>query len=201
MTICARDFEIHVDLYSEPAARERARELESRFVEPLAPYLYATTETAIEEVVLDACRARGLTLATAESCTGGLMASRLTSVPGSSDVFLGSVVSYANSVKQSELGVPAAVLEAHGAVSAETAAAMAHGVRDRLGADVGVSITGIAGPGGGTPEKPVGLVYLCASGPDGERALDFVVPGDRETVRGRATVAALHLVRSLVTKS
>jgi nicotinamide-nucleotide amidase len=201
MTICARDFEIHVDLYSTPAARERVLALESRFVEPLAPYLYATTDTAIEEVVLDACRGRGLTLATAESCTGGLVAARLTSVPGSSDVFLGSVVSYANSVKESELGVPAAVLEAHGAVSAETAVAMARGARERLGADVAVSITGIAGPDGGTPEKPVGLVYLCASGPDGELAQDFVVPGDRETVRGRSTVAALHLVRSLVTKS
>jgi nicotinamide-nucleotide amidase len=201
MTICARDFEIHVDLYSAPEARERALDLESRFVEPLAPYLYATTEMAVEEVVLDACRGRGLTLATAESCTGGLVAARLTSVPGSSDVFLGSVVSYANSVKESELGVPAAVLEAHGAVSAETAVAMARGARERVGADVAVAITGIAGPGGGTPEKPVGLVYLCASGPDGELAQDFVVPGDRETVRGRAAVAALHLVRSLVTQS
>jgi nicotinamide-nucleotide amidase len=201
MTICARDFEIHVDLFSAPEARERALALESRFVEPLARYLYATTDTAIEEVVLDTCRGRGLTLATAESCTGGLVASRLTSVAGSSDVFLGSVVSYANSVKESELGVPAAVLEEHGAVSAETAEAMARGARERLGADVAVSVTGIAGPGGATPGKPVGLVYLCASGPGGELAQDFVVPGDRETVRGRSTVAALHLVRSLVTKS
>jgi nicotinamide-nucleotide amidase len=201
MTICARDFEIHVDLFSVPEARERALVLESRFVEPLAEYLYATTETPVEEVVLDECRARGLTLATAESCTGGLVAARLTSVAGSSDVFLGGVVSYADAVKESELGVPTAVLEAHGAVSAETAAAMARGARERLGADVAVSVTGIAGPGGGTPEKPVGLVYLCASGPGGERAQDFVVSGDRETVRGRATVAALHLVRKLVTNS
>ena len=200
-TICARDFEIHVDLFSAPEARDRALDLESRFVEPLAPYLYASTETTIEEVVLDECRGRGLTLATAESCTGGLVAARLTSVPGSSDVFLGAVVSYADAVKESELGVPAAVLETHGAVSAETAAAMARGARERLGTDVAVSVTGIAGPDGGTAEKPVGLVYLCASGPDGELAQDFVVSGDRETVRGRATVAALHLVRSLVTKS
>jgi nicotinamide-nucleotide amidase len=201
MTICARDFEIHVDLFSAPSVRERALELERRFVEPMASFLYAVSETAIEEVVLGLCREQGMTLATAESCTGGLVAARLTSVPGSSEVFVGGVVAYADAVKQSELGVPTAVLERHGAVSAETAAAMARGARDRLEADIAVSVTGIAGPGGGSPEKPVGLVYLCASGPGGERAQNFVVPGDRETVRGRATVAALHLVRSLVTKS
>jgi nicotinamide-nucleotide amidase len=201
MTICARDYEIHVDVFSRPEARERADELERRFVEPLAQYLYATGETPVEAVVLELCRGRSLTLATAESCTGGLVAARLTSVPGSSDVFVGGVVAYANAVKEAELGVPASVLEAHGAVSSETAAAMARGARERLGADLAVSVTGIAGPGGGTPEKPVGLVYLCASGPDGERVQDFVVTGDRETVRGRAAVAALHLVRRLVTKS
>ena len=150
--------------------------------------------------MLSLCRERGLTLATAESCTGGLVAARLTSVPGSSDVFLGGVVAYANEVKAAALGVPAEVLRAHGAVSAETAAAMAHGARARLGADLAVAVTGIAGPGGGTPEKPVGLVYLHAAGPDGERAAEFTVPGDRETVRARAAVAALHLVRTLVTE-
>ncbi len=201
VTICARDSEIHVDLYSAPGAVERAVELERRFVEPIAEYLYATEETPIEEVVLDLCRERGLTLVAAESCTGGLVAARLTSVPGSSAVFLGAIVAYANEVKEAELGVPPEVLATHGAVSAETAAAMARGARERLGADVAVSVTGIAGPGGGTPEKPVGLVYLCAAGPEGARARDFVVTGDRETVRARATVAALHLVRSLVTKS
>ncbi len=199
VTICARDSEIHVDIYSARAADERVVELERRFVEPIAQFLYATEETPVEEVVLDLCRERALTLATAESCTGGLVAARLTSVPGASDVFLGGVVAYANALKEAELNVPDAVLAAHGAVSAETALAMARGARERLGADVAVSVTGIAGPGGGTPEKPVGLVYLCASGPDGERALDFVVTGDRETVRARATVAALHLLRALVT--
>jgi nicotinamide-nucleotide amidase len=201
VTICARDAEIHVDLYSAPEARERALALESRFVEPIAQWLYATEETPIEELVLDLCRERELTLATAESCTGGLVAARLTSVPGSSAVFLGAVVAYSNEVKESELGVPPDLLEAYGAVSAEAAQAMARGARERLGTDVAVSVTGIAGPGGGTPEKPVGLVYLCASGPGGDRARDFVVTGDRETVRTRATVAALHLVRSLVTQS
>src|SRR6185312_14735343 len=108
-------------------------------------------ERPVEAIVLDACRERGLTLATAESCTGGLVAARLTSVPGSSDVFLGAVVAYADEVKARELGVPADVLGQHGAVSADSAAAMAAGARSRLGADVAVSVTGVAGPGGGTP--------------------------------------------------
>jgi nicotinamide-nucleotide amidase len=198
VTICARDSEIHVDIYWARAADERMVELERRFVEPIARFLYATEETSVEEVVLELCRERALTLATAESCTGGLVAGRLTSVPGASDVFLGGVVAYANAVKEAELGVTAAALAAHGAVSAETAVAMARGAREQLGADVAVSVTGIAGPGGGTPEKPVGLVYLCASGPEVERARDFVVTGDRETVRARAAVAALHLLRALV---
>jgi nicotinamide-nucleotide amidase len=201
VTICARDSEIHVDLFVDPNLEARATALESAFVEPIAGSLYSRREASIEELVLEACRSRGLTLATAESCTGGLVAARLTSVPGSSDVVLGGVVSYANAVKESELGVPASMLETYGAVSAETATAMARGARARLGADVAVSVTGIAGPGGGTPEKPVGLVYLCASGRDGERSRDFVVTGDRETVRRRATVAALHLVHALVTET
>jgi nicotinamide-nucleotide amidase len=127
-----------------------------------------------------------------------MVAARLTSVPGSSDVFLGSVVAYANGVKEDALGVPTSVLEAHGSVSVEAAAAMAEGVRERLGADVGVAVTGIAGPGGGTEEKPVGLVFAHAAGPDGEKAVRTELPGDREMIRGRATAAALHLVRRLL---
>jgi nicotinamide-nucleotide amidase len=199
-TICARDFEIHVDLVVERGAEVRAVELEAALAARLEPYVFARHPAPIEELVLELCRERGLTLATAESCTGGLVSARLTSVPGSSDVFLGGVVSYANAVKASALGVPEGVLREHGAVSTEAAAAMAAGARARLGADVAVAVTGIAGPGGGTPEKPVGLVYLHVSGPSGERAADFTAPGDRETVRARADVAALHLVRTLVTE-
>src|SRR5262249_25689208 len=161
----------------------RADALEQAFAAPLEPHLFAQgDERAVEALVLGLCRERGLTLATAESCTGGLVAARLTSVPGSSDVFLGAVVSYADAVKVDELGVREAMLAAHGAVSAETAEAMARGVRARLGAAVGVAVTGIAGPDGGTPEKPVGLVFLHASGPDGELAESFSLPGDRGTV-------------------
>lgn len=140
-------------------------------------------------------------MGTAESETGGLVAARLTSVPGASDVFVGSVVAYANEVKEAALGVPGELLAAHGAVSAEVAQAMARGARERLGADVAVAVTGIAGPGGGTEEKPVGLVYLHAEGPDGRAAREFTFPGDRDSIRTRSAVMALHLVRRLLTRS
>jgi nicotinamide-nucleotide amidase len=129
------------------------------------------------------------------------VAARLTSIPGSSDAFLGAVVAYADEVKAAELGVPASVLERHGAVSAETAAAMATGARERLGAGVAVAVTGVAGPGGGTADKPVGLVYLHAEGPDGSLARELNLPGEREAIRGRAAVAALHLLRVLLAQS
>jgi competence/damage-inducible protein CinA-like protein len=200
-TICARDFEIHVDLYVEPGAEARADELSAQLVAPLARYLFSRDERHVEELVLEACLEQGLTLATAESCTGGMVAQRLTSVPGSSRVFLGGVVAYADEVKAAELGVPRQVLERHGAVSAETAAAMAAGARERLGADVAVSVTGIAGPEGGSEEKPVGLVYLHAESLSGSRSVDFVFPGDREGIRRRAAVTALHLARRLLAQS
>ncbi len=200
-TICARDFEIHVDLVVEPGAETRADELSSRLVAPLERYLFSRDARPVEELVLDLCREERLTLATAESCTGGMVAQRLTSVPGSSDVFLGAVVAYADAVKESELGVPRDLFERHGAVSAEVAAALAAGARERLGADVAVAVTGIAGPGGGTEAKPVGLVYLHAEAPSGARSADFVFPGDRDGIRRRATVTSLHLLRRLLTQS
>lgn len=200
-TICARDFEIHVDLVVEPGAGKRADELEAALAGRLERYLFARDERSVQEIVLELCRSRGLTLATAESCTGGLVAARLTSTPGASQVFVGGVVAYADGVKQAELGVPADVLAEHGAVSAEVAEAMARGVRERLGADVAVSVTGVAGPGGGTPEKPVGLVFFHASGPGGDEALRFEFPGEREWIRTRSAVAALHLLRRLLTRS
>ena len=197
-TICARDFEIHVDMYVQPGAEARADELVSGLAAPLERYLFSRDDRRVEELALDLCRARGLTLATAESCTGGMVAERLTSVPGSSQVFLGGIVAYADEVKAAELGVSPELLERHGAVSAETAAAMAAGARQRLGADVAIAVTGIAGPGGGSEEKPVGLVYLHAEGPFGSRSADFVFPGDREGIRRRAAITALHLVRRLL---
>jgi nicotinamide-nucleotide amidase len=198
VTICARDFEIHVDIVVEPGAEERADELETRFLAPLEQWLYGTDERGVEEHVLDLCRERGWTLATAESCTGGLVAARLTSVPGSSAVVVGGVVAYANEVKERELGVPAGLLAEHGAVSAEAAGAMAHGVRALLRADIGVSVTGVAGPDGGTQEKPVGLVYVHAESPAGSVGRELSFPGDRAAIRARSVVVALHLVRRLL---
>jgi nicotinamide-nucleotide amidase len=195
VTICARDFELHVDLFVQPGAEARAAEIEAGLE---SRHLFSREETGTAELILALLRERGLTLATAESCTGGLVSVRLTDVPGSSDVFVGGIVAYSNDVKAVQLGVPEDVLREHGAVSAETAAAMARGARERLDADVAVSVTGVAGPDGGTEEKPVGLVFLHASGPMGEQQLRFDFPGDRATIRGRAAVAALHLVRRLV---
>jgi len=197
-TICAREFEIHVDLIFDPEAGERAAAIAQALRGGLERYLFSEDSRSVAEIVLDLCRARGFTLGAAESCTGGLVAARLTEIGGSSDVFRGSVVAYANDVKESELGVSGELLERHGAVSAEVAQAMARGVRERLSADIGVAVTGIAGPDGGSEEKPVGLVLLHAVGPDGEKARRIELPGDREMVRGRATAAALHLVRKLL---
>jgi nicotinamide-nucleotide amidase len=198
VTICAREFEIHVDLFVEPGAEPRAERIVGSLRADLGSYLFGEDERSIAEIVLGLCGARGLTLGTAESCTGGMVAARLTAIPGSSEVYRGSIVAYADDVKEASLGVPAEVLEAHGAVSAESAEAMARGARERLGVDIAVAVTGIAGPGGGTAEKPVGLVFVHATGPDGERHVRTELPGDRDMIRGRATAASLHLVRRLL---
>jgi len=199
-TICAREFEIHVDLFVEPGAEARGDAVAGALRAELGSYLFGEDERTIAEIVIDRCRELGLTLATAESCTGGLVAGRLTAVPGASDVFRGGVVAYADEVKAAGLGVPAKTIAEHGAVSAETATAMAHGVRERLGADLGIGVTGIAGPGGGSADKPVGLVFLHAVGPGGDEGRRIDLPGDREMIRGRATAAALHLMRRLLEK-
>jgi nicotinamide-nucleotide amidase len=200
-TICARDFEIHVDLVVDAGAEARADELERRLAEPLERFLFSRDERSVEEIVVGLCRSGGLTLAAAESCTGGMVAARLTDVAGASEAFVGGIVAYSDELKRAQLGVPAEVLAKHGAVSAATAEAMAEGARRMLGADVGLAVTGIAGPGGGTPEKPVGLVFVHAAGPDGSSARELTIPGDRADVRGRATVIALHLVRRLLSQS
>ena len=201
VTICARDFEIVVDLVSDPDVEDRAERLTDELRGRLGRFLYSEDGRTVEDLVLTACRDRGLTLATAESCTGGLIAARLTALAGFSDVTLGGIVAYSNGLKERELGVPAALIEEHGAVSAEVAEAMARGARERLGADVAVAVTGIAGPGGGTEEKPIGLVFVHAETPWGGRGSSFSYPGDRDSIRRRSVVAALHLVRRLLARN
>ena len=147
VTICARETEMHVDCSSSPGAERRADELEAKLIEPAAAHLFSREEIETPALVLELLRERGLTLATAESCTGGLVAARLTAIPGASDVFVGAIVAYSNAVKAAQLAVPQEILDSFGAVSAETAAAMAEGARERLGVDVAVSVTGVAGPG------------------------------------------------------
>jgi nicotinamide-nucleotide amidase len=165
----------------------------------LGDSVFSTDGRAIEVVVGDLLKAKHLTLALAESCTGGMVAARLTDVPGSSAYVQGGVVAYANAVKQGQLNVPAEMLAAHGAVSEPVAGAMADGVRRALGADVGLAITGIAGPDGGTEEKPVGMVCFSVSGPGDRRVtVTRVVPGDRHVIRQWSVMVALDLVRRAV---
>ena len=152
---------------------------------------------SLAEAVLAACRMRGWHLATAESCTGGLVAAALTAIAGSSDVIERGFVAYSREAKIELLGVPTETIAAHGTVSAETAAAMARGALVRTPADLAVSITGIAGPGGGTPQKPVGLVYLGAARRDGScRVERRVFPGDRTAIRDAALILALEMLQS-----
>lgn len=142
----------------------------------------------------EVCLARGLTVATAESCTGGLVAHLITEVPGSSGYLRGGVVAYSDAVKAAVLGVPDATLRAHGAVSAQTAAAMAAGVRERLRSDLGVAVTGIAGPDGGSEAKPVGLVYIAVAGGREPTVRRFVWPHDREGNKRASAEAALAML-------
>ena len=197
-SICARNFEIEIDIRAEGGSEENGAAMNERMTAALGEFVFADDDRPLSEIVLDLLREQGWTGATAESCTGGMVAGKLTDIAGSSEAFAGGVVAYSNELKMSLLGVPEELLEAHGAVSAEVAEAMAEGARERLGADVAVSVTGVAGPGGGTEEKPVGLVYLHVASPAGGEGRRMEWPGDRAIVRARATVAALQLLRAHV---
>lgn len=152
--------------------------------------------TTLARVVGERLRERGLTIATAESCTGGAVAAALATIPGASDYLRGGVIAYHAEVKERLLGVPAALIADEGVVSDACALAMARGARAACGADIGVATTGIAGPGGAEPGKPVGLVHLAVAWPDGEHARHKVYPGDRAAVIGAAVFDALELVVS-----
>jgi PncC family amidohydrolase len=149
--------------------------------------------------VATASRAGGIRLATAESCTGGLVAHVITEIPGSSDWFAGALVTYGNEIKVALAGVPPDVLEAHGAVSAQVAMAMAAGARSRLGVDLAVAVTGVAGPGGGSPAKPVGLTYVAVADGSGEDVRRFVWDSDRTGNKRLSAAAALELVLERLT--
>ena len=179
----------------EEEAERRIEELAARLRAVLPGRIFSEDGRELPHVVTDLLRERSLKLALAESCTGGLLAARLTAVPGVSAVLERAVVSYANSAKLDALGVDASLLERHGAVSEEVAAAMAAGVVRAARADVGVGITGIAGPDGGTSEKPVGLVYVATSGAAGTRVRRNLFPGGRELVRQQSTQLALEMLR------
>jgi len=165
----------------------------------ISRYAYGDDATDLAAVVLNACEERGFHIAVAESCTGGLLGARLTAIPGSSSVVLGGIIAYSNEVKRDLLGVEQATLDAHGAVSESVAVEMATGARRRLGAEIGIAITGVAGPGGGTPEKPVGLVWIAVDANGTVRAYGARYIGDRAEIRFRSTQAALDIVRRMVT--
>jgi competence/damage-inducible protein CinA-like protein len=197
ITTCLRDGELEIVTRYGPGAQPAYDRLAAALAGDFAATLFSTGPT-VDELVAGALADHGLTVATAESCTGGLLAARLTERPGSSAWVLGGVTAYANSAKEQLVGVPAGLLAEHGAVSPQVAAALAEGVRQRFGANVGVGITGIAGPGGGTPDKPVGTVHLCVVGPGGRQERSLRLPGSRDAVRARSVVYAMHLLRVLL---
>ncbi|BCV20762.1 competence/damage-inducible protein A [Moorella sp. Hama-1] len=180
------------------AARQLIQPLEAAIRERLGEYIFGIDDETLEGVTGAMLAARHLTLAVAESCTGGLLAHRLTNIPGSSDYFLGGLVTYSNEAKVKFLGVEPGVLAAHGAVSPEVAAAMASGARRAVGTEIGIGITGIAGPGGGTTEKPVGLVYLGIDFQGQVEVRRELFCGQRENIKWQSTQSALDLLwRSL----
>lgn len=198
-TILFNQSEIELHLTARGRTEEEANALLDRVVleieERLGNAIFSFAGEKMEEVVGLKLSVGGYTLAVAESCTGGLLAQRLTDIPGSSKYFIEGVVSYANDAKTRALGVEPILLLEHGAVSAPVAEAMAEGIRNRAGTDFGLSITGIAGPGGGTEEKPVGTVYIAIASEAGTEHRKLKLPGDRQLIRWRASQAALDLLR------
>jgi nicotinamide-nucleotide amidase len=190
--------EVHLRLTARAPDRTAAQQmiapLEAEIRRRLGDHVYGADDETLEVIVGRMLREMGWTLAAAESCTGGLIGHRLTNVPGSSDYLLASLVTYSNDAKMQFLAVPEEVLRRHGAVSAETAKAMAEGVRRACAADVGISVTGIAGPTGATPAKPIGLTYVGVADPAGVSTEEHRLRGDRVMVKERAAQAALYLL-------
>jgi nicotinamide-nucleotide amidase len=191
------EVEIHVTATAdEPAAADRLLDdLVEQMEDALGPAVFSHEGETLEEVVGRGLTVKGLTIATAESCTGGLIAKRLTDVAGSSRYFLEAAVTYSNDAKTSRLGVPASLIEEHGAVSREVAEAMAIGIKKSSGAVIGLSVTGVAGPDGGTETKPVGLVFVGLADDVQVEVKELKLFGDRSEIRQRASQAAIDLVR------
>jgi nicotinamide-nucleotide amidase len=198
ITTCLKRGEVEVVTRYEPPQAPVYEAFEAIVRERHADTLFSDDGSTVDEQVAELLRTSGRTVATAESCTGGGLAARLTDLPGSSDYFLGAIVAYSNDVKESLAGVPRATLDAHGAVSAEVAEALASAARERVGADLGVGITGVAGPGGGSDEKPVGLVWLSVQGGAEPVTRSVNLPGGRTDVRDRAGTVAMHLLRRVL---
>ena len=198
-TILAGNAEIQLQLTCSKSTLEEARErvdsLAVRLEEALDKHLYASSDESLEQIVMYYLQLRQETLAVAESCTGGLLSQRLTSIGGASQSFLGGAVVYSNQLKTDFCGVPPEMIERHGAVSAEVAESLAQGIRQRTGATIGVGITGIAGPTGGTEEKPVGLVYIAVSYGYKTESLECNFRGDRNRIRLWASQQSLDLIR------
>jgi nicotinamide-nucleotide amidase len=204
ITTCLRRGELEIATVFEPDAADDYAALEAAIVERHGARVFSRDGATIDELVAQLLLGPPVrTVAVAESCTGGLMAGRLTERAGSSAYVLGGVVVYSNEAKVALADVPVALIERFGAVSPEVAAALADGAAARFGADLGIGITGIAGPGGGTPEKPVGTVCLCVAGADGGSRLEraVVLPGDRASIRERSTTVAMHLLRRVLLAS
>jgi len=201
-TILFKDGQIELHLTAQERGESEAvkllDELGGRLDEVLGEYIFSRNNETLEEVIGQSLKLRGYTLATAESCTGGLLAGRITEVPGSSEYFLEGVVSYSNEAKKDLLGVPKKLIETHGAVSEQVAGAMAAGIRKRAGSTFGVGVTGVAGPGGGSAEKPVGLVYIALADDSQTTTRRFIFPGDRQFIRTLSVNAALDMVRRRV---
>ncbi len=195
----AKTGEVHLRITASapsPAqAEEMIAQMEGQIRERLGNAIYGVNDQTLEQAVMELLWAKGATVAVAESCTGGLIGHRLTEVPGSSRAMIGGVVAYSNELKVRLLGVPEAVLQEHGAVSEPTACAMAEGIRRLTGADYGIGTTGIAGPTGGTAEKPVGLVYIAVATPSGTRVREHRFLGRRSEIKWRASQAALVMLR------
>jgi len=195
LTVLAAPGDLRVVLHDRGAGAATLAELTSGIAARLGPACYSSDGSSLAATVLRLARERGERIATAESCTGGLVAGAITEIPGSSDSFVGGIVAYSNATKTALLGVDERLLSVHGAVSEPVACAMAEGALRALGADWAVSVTGIAGPDGGSPDKPVGTVWFAVAGAAGTRATHRMIPGARDSIRTRSTVTALDLLR------